>query len=91
MSKEFIKRLISSIILIPLSFFFIIKGAFLFNIFLLVCFLITIYEWYTISKKKNYQIFGFIFLLFSFYSTYNLRNNFDDQSLSIFLMIIITC
>ena len=91
MSKEFIKRLISSIILIPLSLFFIIKGAFLFNIFLLVSFLITTHEWYTISKKKNYQIFGFIFLLFSFYSAYNLRNNFDDQSLTIFLIIIITC
>ena len=44
------KRLVSSLILIPFCFFIIIKG-FAFNIFLLICFLITSYEWYMMSKK----------------------------------------
>ena len=31
MNKELEKRILSTIILIPLTFFFIIKGSFLFN------------------------------------------------------------
>ena len=32
-----------------------------------------------------------IFLAFSFFSTYALRNNFNDDSLSLFLIVLITC
>ena len=53
MSKEFKKRILSAIILFPLSFFIILKGSLLFNLFLLVCFIITSFEWHQMSKKKN--------------------------------------
>ena len=53
MNKELIKRILSSIILIPVALFFIIKGSFLFNFFILICFLITSYEWHKMSKKKS--------------------------------------
>jgi len=76
MNKELIKRILSSIILIPIALFFIVKGSFLFNFFILICFLITSYEWHMMSKKKSYYIFGFIFLIFSFYSIYQLRNEY---------------
>ena len=76
MNQETLKRILSSIILIPIALFFIIKGSFLFNFFILICFGITAYEWHMMSKKKSYYIFGFIFLLFSFYSIYQLRNDF---------------
>ena len=88
---EFKKRILSSIILIPLSFFFIIKSTFLFNFFLFFCFCISIYEWHNMSKKKNYYIFGIIFLCISFYLTYCLRNNPNDISLSFFIFVIIIC
>ena len=91
MKKEFEKRILSSLILIPLSFFIIIKGSFLFNFFLLICFLITSYEWFMMSKKKNYHIPGYLFLIFSFYSAFFLRNNLEEKSLIIFLLIIIIC
>ncbi len=91
MKKEIEKRIFSSLILIPLSFFFIIKGSFLFNFFLIICFLITSYEWFMMSKKKNYHLPGYFFLIFSFYSAYFLRNSLDDKGLIIFLLIIITC
>ena len=91
MFNEFQKRVFSSIILIPLSFFFILKGSFLFNFFLLTCFIVTVYEWYMMTKKRNYQIIGFVFLFFSFYCTYALRNNFNNESLGFFLIILITC
>ncbi len=91
MNKEFQRRILSSLILIPLSFFVIIEGSFIFYSFLLFCFFVTSFEWYLMSKKKNYHLIGYFFLIFSFYSTYELRINFGEESLGIFLLILVTC
>ena len=91
MRIEFIKRILSSIILIPLAIFFIVKGSFLFNFFIIICFLITSYEWHMMSKKKSYYFLGLIFLIFSFYTVYELRNISEDISLSLFLFITLIC
>ena len=89
MKKEFQKRILSSIILIPLALFFIIEGSFLFNFFIFICFLITTYEWHMMSKKKSFKIFGFLFLIISFYSIYKLRNNyFKDYSFLLLTTLI---
>ena len=89
MKQEMIKRVLSSVILIPLVFFFIIKGSFFFNFFISLCFLVALYEWYQMSKKKMYFFFGFIYLIFSFYTVYILRN--DSDTFLLFLIVIITC
>ena len=89
MNKELSKRILSSILLIPISLFFIIKGSFLFNFFISVCFLITIYEWQLMSKKKNYNIFGFLFLIFSFFTIYKLRNDFEGDYIYLLLITLI--
>ncbi len=91
MKIELQKRILSSLILIPLSFFFIIKGSYLFNFFLFICFCLTIYEWHMMSKKKIYYLSGIIFLIFSFFLTYSLRNESNEQSLLFFLFVIIIC
>ena len=91
MKNELIKRILSSIILIPIALFFIIKGSFLFNFFILICFIITVYEWHNMSKNKPYNIFGHIFLLFSFYSVYFVRNKTEEESLFLFLLILLIC
>ena len=91
MRREFVKRILSSIILIPLAIFFIVKGSFLFNFFIIICFLITSYEWHMMSKKKSYYFLGLIFLIFSFYTVYELRNISEDLSLSLFLFITLIC
>ena len=70
MKKELEKRIFSSLILIPISFFFIIKGSFFFNFFLIICFAVTLYEWHRMSKKKINYPFGIIFLILSFYMVY---------------------
>ncbi len=90
MKSELQKRILSSIILIPLTIFFIIKGSYIFNLFLLLCLFISIYEWYMISKKKIYNIPGIIFLFFSFYTVYFLRNNFNEE-LAFFFLVLIIC
>jgi len=77
MSQELTKRILSSIVLIPITFFFIIKGSYLFIFFILICFSAIIYEWHMMSKKKPYRIFGFIFLFLSFYSICKLRIDND--------------
>ena len=90
MKNEFFKRILSSIILLPIVIFFIIKGSFLFNSLILICSIITLYEWQLMSKGKNYNIFGFIYIITSFYVIYLLRNHSDDQYL-FFLLILIIC
>ncbi len=89
-NRELQKRIISSLILIPTALFFIIKGSFFFNFFLIICLITSLYEWYMMSKKKSYHIFGHFFLLFSFYSAYFIRNDFGTSS-HIFLAILLIC
>ena len=86
MSNELFKRILSSIILLPLVFYFIISGSFITIFFIITCFVIACYEWNKMSKNISNKIFGFIFLLFSFYSFYYL-------SMELFLLgfVIIIC
>ena len=88
MSKELIMRIISSIILVPISFYFIIKGDFQFTLFTLIILLITLYEWHFISYKKRYYLPGIFFIIFSVYTFYYLRNEGEYNT---FLLIIIVC
>ena len=90
MSSEFIKRVLSSIILIPITLFFILKGSYLFVFFISICFGLIIYEWHMMSKKKTYRIFGFIFLFISFYTIYKLRIDNDYWLLLFVLTICVT-
>ena len=89
MRGELFKRIISSIILVPISLFFIIKGSLLFNFFIFFIFLITSYEWYRMSKNKLYLIFGFLFLIISFYTIYMLRN--IDEGFYYFFSVLLIC
>ncbi len=89
MSTELIKRIISSIILIPFSLFFIMKGSLTFNFFLIIVFLLSISECNRMVNNINLKVLGFLFLLLSFYSIYNLRNNTDDGLLYIYFVLLI--
>jgi len=91
MISETFKRILSSLILIPVALFFIIKGSFFFNFFISICFLLTSYEWYNMSKKRGYSLLGLVFLLISFYTVFILRNDTDKESFFLFLTVILTC
>ena len=82
---EFIKRIVSSIILLPLTIYFIIQGSFLLIFFTVICLTVACLEWHMMSKKKSYYIYGFIFLIFSFYTFYELSIELID----VFYVIII--
>ena len=88
-NKELQKRILSSIILIPVSFFFIIQGSLTFIFFISLIFLLTSFEWFRMTKNKDLlRIFGLFFLFVSFYSTVYLRQYIG---LNFFLFLIIIC
>ena len=96
MKTEITKRVLSSLILIPLSFYIIIQGNILFNFFLALCYLISIYEWYMMSKKNFFKYFGIIFLSTSFLVVYLLRNydpccNNYHTGLRLFIVTTLIC
>tara|TARA_B100001057_G_scaffold10793_1_gene10267 strand:+ start:668 stop:1327 length:660 start_codon:yes stop_codon:yes gene_type:complete len=96
MKQEFQKRIFSSIILIPIALYFIIKGSIFFTFFISICLLITLYEWHMMSKKRSYYIGGLIFILISFYTVFLLRNydrytNIPDPGLTFFLIVTLIC
>ena len=90
MNQNIIKRILSSIIIITIAFFFIIKGSFFFIFFMSIFFFVIAYEWYQMSRKKNYLLPGFIFLSFSTYSAYLLKGTTNSEEFY-FLMVILTC
>ena len=88
MKKEFKKRILSSIILIPIALFFIIKGSLFLLFFLGIFFYATSYEWFKMNKDSGLKIIGIIYLFIVSYSAYYLRENFG---LKIFIFIITIC
>jgi len=90
MNKELRQRFLSSLILITIVAIIVIKGGVIFNLFLVFCFFLTIFEWHNMSKKFIYHIPGIFFLLLSFFSIYYLTNKLNDNY-SYFLFILLTC
>ena len=88
MIKEFEKRILSSLVLVPISIFFVVKGSIFFKFFLGVFFIVTAFEWIKISKNNSIKLIGIILLLLSFFSAYLLRIDFG---LNTFLFVIIIC
>ena len=82
--NNFLKRILSTVILIPLALYFIIHGSFMLMFFTVTCFLVACYEWHKMTKKKTFKIYGFFFLVFSFYTFYELE-------LTIVLFVILIC
>ena len=86
--SNFVKRILSSIVLIPLAFYFILYGSYMLIFFTLICFVIACYEWHMMTKNKPYKIYGFVFLIISFYTFYDL--SFDTVGLFFILIICIS-
>ena len=91
MNTELKKRILSSIVLLPIVFFFVIKGSFLFNFLILICFFVTSYEWHKMTREKNYYLPGIFFLLISFYTVYQIRTNSPETDYGYFMFILLIC
>ena len=91
MSSELKKRILSSVILLPIVFYIIIEGNILFNIFITIVLFLSIYEFYKFKLNIFFNFYGIIYLLISFYTIFSFRNVIDENSLLYFLIVIITC
>ena len=88
--SELLKRFISSVILFPIFIFLILDGSIFFILFILVCLIISFYEWNNLVKKNDYiKGIGFVFLIFSFYSIYELRSKFENNYLYLLIIFLI--
>ncbi len=90
MNSEFIKRIFSSLILLPVSIYIIIYDNMIFKLFLVICLIISIYEWNLMKKNKLLNISGLFFLLFAFLLAYKLRYDFNENY-NYFLITILVC
>ena len=87
-NKELQKRLLSSIVLIPIVIFFIFQENILFVFFLSILFVVSSYEWINLNKNKIIKVIGIFYLFFVFYIAYLLR---EKLSIKIFIFILIIC
>ncbi len=88
-NQEFKKRVLSSIILLPISLFFIYKGSIFFIFFLFLLFLVSCSEWIKMCERVFItNCLGILFLIFSFYSTYYIRENLGYY---LFIFLILIC
>ena len=76
MKNEFIKRVTTSLFIIILLIFLLSAESIFFNIFLLIIFFISIYEWKKLSLNNLIFSFGVLIISISFLSAYYLRKDY---------------
>ena len=86
-NNELQKRILSSIILIPVAIFFIFQGPVFFAFFLSIFFLASSYEWVKMNKKDSFKALGIFYLFLTCYLTYLFSQNFFFQ----FLLALVVC
>ena len=90
--KNLLDRLLSGLIILPISLFFVFKGSYTFMSFLILCMILSLIEWINMMKNISLKILGILFIFFSFFSTYQIRSETEnDQSLKLFLLILFVC
>ena len=84
------KRIITSLIILPLSIFFIFQGENLLLLFLFTVFFVANYELFSVFNKKITILFLDLVLILSLFSIYYLRDQ-GVQSFELLLWVIILC
>ena len=83
--NNLLKRILSSIILLPFIYYLLFKGSYILILFIFILFFVACYEWHSISNNIFLKIFGYIFLILSFYSFYQISL---DKTFVFFVIII---
>jgi len=90
--NNFQKRILTSIVLLPISFFLIFKGGNFLKFFLLSIFLVGNYEIFSVFKKKKYILFLEIILLSFLIAIYNLaKTNTESFYILLWILILVIC
>ena len=88
LKNNFIKKLISSVVLLPILFLIIYFGNIFFLSMLLIIAIISFYELKNISINNSTFIFSLIILLLFLYSSWELRNMQNGFYLTLFVLFI---
>jgi len=83
------KRILTSIVIFPLSIFFIYKGGYILLSFLLAIFFIANYELFTVFKKNSNILFLDLVLILALFSIYYLAEN--SFWLLLWIIILVIC
>jgi phosphatidate cytidylyltransferase len=85
--NEFTKRLLTSIVILIITIFFLFSESFVFAFFLLLIFIFTSREWINLSIKQNklILIFGIVILILSFVAAFYLQK----KNLNYFILLIL--
>ena len=90
--NNFHKRILTSIIIFPLSIFIIFEGGYLLLSYLLLAFLIANYELFSVFKNKKNILFLDLVLILSLFSIYQLRDyNSVSFNLLIWFIVVTVC
>ena len=84
------KRILTSLIILPLSIFFVVKGGYFLKFFLLAIFLVANYELFSVFNKKITILFLDIILILSLFIIFYLADN-GTLSLYLLLWVIALC
>ena len=87
--NELIKRLLTSVIILPIVIYCIYFSGLYFYFLLIFLYIVCFYEIYKNVKKKHFIFFSNIVLLIAFFSIYKLRGD-NDYNLVFLLWVLIT-
>ena len=90
MNKEFLNRILTSVILLPILFYSTVYSGIYLIILLIIFFLLSVYEIVKNTKNILFIFLSSILLLLSFYSFYYLRNNTEYSLIILFWILIST-
>ena len=85
------KRVLTSLVVLPLSFFFVMKGGYYLLFFLMAIFFIANYELFSVFNKRTTILSLELILILSLLSIYYLAEHTKDASFYILLWVIILC
>ncbi len=81
------KRILTSVIILPLSIFFVVKGGYLLTFFLIFILFAGMYELFSVFKKIKSILFLSLILILSLFCIYYLN---EQEPLLLYFVIAIT-
>ena len=83
------KRILTSLFILPLSFFFVVKGGYFLIFFLIFVLFAGMHELFSVFKKKKNILFLGSVLILSLFSIYYLRNDHYYSQILLYWVIIL--
>ena len=85
------KRILTSVIILPISFFFVIKGGYFLLFFLLTIFFVANFELFSVFSNKGTILFLDLILILSLFSIYYLSDTSVRLNLLLWVIILVIC